>query len=157
MRPVGWTQLLRSSETAVVRRRMCGNQWERWRRSGGDRRIRRTGTWEGVLCERWDSRRGSVRHVLLYRAQRGRVNARQARIGCNDWISWSNNYSVWPVIGRGKHTLGEESGSPFVPCCDFPARLLQVIVHTRHGFFAEMMTQRRSAKTNPSRVRISPV
>jgi hypothetical protein len=31
---------------------------------------------EGVLCERWDSRRGSVRQLILYRAQRGRVNAR---------------------------------------------------------------------------------
>ena len=63
MRPVGWTQLLRSSETAVTGHRTCGNQKVFWRRSGGDRRIRRTGTWEGVLCERWDSRRGSVRHT----------------------------------------------------------------------------------------------
>ena len=63
MRAFGWTQLPRSSETAVVRRRMFGNQWVLWRRSGGDRRIRRTGTWEGVLCERWDSRRGSVRYT----------------------------------------------------------------------------------------------
>ncbi len=63
MRLVGWTQLLRSSETAVTGHRTCGNQYALWRRSGGDRRIRRTGTWEGVLCERWDSRRGSVRHI----------------------------------------------------------------------------------------------
>lgn len=69
MRPIGWTQLLRSSDTAVVGHRTCGNQWALWRRSGGDRRIRRTGTWEGVLCERWDSRRGSVRHDSPYRGQ----------------------------------------------------------------------------------------
>ena len=58
---------------------------------------------------------------------------------------------------EGRHTSGEESGSRFVPCCDFPALLLQVIIHTHAGFFAEMMTQRRSAKTNSSRVTISPV
>src|SRR6266850_4563052 len=69
MRPVGWTQLLCSSETAVTGHRTCGNQWALWRRSGGDRRIRRTETWEGVLCERWDSRRGSIRYLLFYRAQ----------------------------------------------------------------------------------------
>jgi hypothetical protein len=49
---------------------------------------------EGVMCERWDSRRGSVRQILVYRAQRGRVNARQTRIGCNDRISRGNNYSA---------------------------------------------------------------
>ena len=58
---------------------------------------------------------------------------------------------------EGRQTLGEESGARFVPCCDFPARLLQIIIHARAGFFAEMMTQRRSAKTKPSRVTISPV
>lgn len=26
----------------------------------------------------------------------GRVNARETGAGCNDWISWGNNYSVWP-------------------------------------------------------------
>jgi hypothetical protein len=60
---------------------------------------------------------------------------------------------------EGRHTLEGRVGISlrFVPCCGFPARLLQVIIHTRHRFFAEMMTQRRSAKTNPSRVTISPV
>jgi hypothetical protein len=47
-----------------------GNHWTLWRRSGDDRRIKRTETWEGVLCERWDSRRGSVRRALPYRAGR---------------------------------------------------------------------------------------
>ena len=47
-----------------------GNQCPLWRRSGEDRRIRRTGTWGGVLCERWDSRRGSIRRSSQYRAQR---------------------------------------------------------------------------------------
>jgi hypothetical protein len=54
------TALVRDSDSV---HRTCGNQWALSRRSGGDRRIRRTGTWEGVLCERWDSRRGSVRHT----------------------------------------------------------------------------------------------
>ena len=31
-----------------------------------------------------------------YRAQRERVNARETGAGCNNWISYSNNYSVWP-------------------------------------------------------------
>ena len=47
-----------------------GNHWTLWRRSGDDRRIKRTETWEGVLCERWDSRRGSVRRSSPYRAGR---------------------------------------------------------------------------------------
>jgi hypothetical protein len=42
---------------------------------------------------------------------------------------------------EGRQTLGEESGSRFVPFCDFAARLLQVIIRTRAGFFAEMITQ----------------
>ena len=49
--------------------RNWGHQWALWRRSGEDRRITRTETWEGVLCERWDSRRGSIRRPSLYRAQ----------------------------------------------------------------------------------------
>src|ERR1041385_3189805 len=53
----------RSSETAVVGHRNWGHQWALWRRSGEDRRITRTETREGVLCERWDSRRGSIRHA----------------------------------------------------------------------------------------------
>lgn len=44
-----------------------------------------------------------------------------------------------------------------VPCCDFSSRLLSVIIHARHGFSAGMMPQRRSAKTNPSLLTISPV
>src|SRR3977135_344840 len=51
----------RSSETAVVGHRNCGHQWALWRIRGEDRRIKRTETCEGVLCERWDSRRGSIR------------------------------------------------------------------------------------------------
>ena len=60
---------------------------------------------------------------------------------------------------EGRQTLGRRVGISlrFVLCCDFPAQLLQVIIHARAGFFAEMMTQRRSAKTKPSRVTISPV
>jgi hypothetical protein len=108
MRPVGLTQLLRSSETAVTGHRTCGNQWALWRRSGGDRRIRRTGTWEGVLCERWTV--GVARYVIsTLQGTERRVNARETGAGCNDWISWSINYSVWPVIGRGETHLGGKS------------------------------------------------
>ena len=133
MRPVGWTHLQRSSETAVVGHRTCGNQWH----SG----VEAAGTGESDARERGreccarDGTVGVAQYVMpTLQGTEGRVNARETGAGCNDWISWSNNYSVWPVIGRGKHTLGEELGSPFVPCCDFPARLLQVIIHTRRGF-----------------------
>ena len=86
----------RSAERAVVSHRNCSHQWALWRRSGEDRRIKRTETWEGVLCERWDSRRGSIRRPSLYRAQGGRVNARETVQGCKDWIIWSNIYAVCP-------------------------------------------------------------
>jgi hypothetical protein len=87
-------QLLRSVETLTVGHSTCGNQWALWRRSGGDRRIRRTGTGEGVLCERWDSRLGSVRHVPTLQGSDERVNEWRSQIGCNNWISWGNNNSV---------------------------------------------------------------
>lgn len=81
--------LPRSQETAVAGRTICGNQWALWRSSGGDRRIRRTGKEEGVRCERWDSRRGSIRHSLPYRAQRGRVNASDPELsGWSGPSSW---------------------------------------------------------------------
>jgi hypothetical protein len=57
-----------------------GNQWALRRRSGGDWRIRRTGTRERVLCERWDSRRGSVRRPLPYRAQREESMQREQKL-----------------------------------------------------------------------------
>ena len=31
----------------------------------------------------------------------GRVNARETGAGCNNWISWGNNYSVWLASNRG--------------------------------------------------------
>ena len=95
MRPVGWKQLLRSSEPAVVCQRSCSNQWALWRRSGGDRRIRRTGTWR-ECCAR-DGTVGVAQYVIsTLQSTEGRVNARETGASCNDWISWSNNYSVWP-------------------------------------------------------------
>ena len=27
----------------------------------------------------------------------GRVNAREKGARCTEWISWGNNYSVWPI------------------------------------------------------------
>jgi hypothetical protein len=82
----GLTQLLRSSETAVVGLRAATNGYSGVEAAEtGESDARERG--EGVLCERWDSRRGSVRHDLTLQGPRGRVNARQARIGCNDWIS----------------------------------------------------------------------
>ena len=33
---------------------------------------------------------------LLYRAQREESMRGRQEIVCNDWISWGNNYSVWP-------------------------------------------------------------
>ena len=59
---------------------------------------------------------------LTLQGSEERVNASETGTGCNDWISWGNNYSGWSVIGGLK-----------------------------------MMAQRRSAKTKPSRVTISPV
>ena len=94
---------------------------------------------------------------LAYREERGRVNARKAlspvTTGYHEAIIILFNLSP----AEGTQTLRKSRDLASVPCCDFPARLLQVISHTRAGYFARMMTQRRSAKTNPSRVTISPV
>ena len=106
---------LRSSVTAVVGHRNCGNQWALWRRSGGDRRIRRTGTWEGVLCERWDSRRGSVRPVLTLQGTERRVNERETEADSNDWISWSNNYSGLAASNRRNTLAGCSKSSTSYP------------------------------------------
>jgi hypothetical protein len=71
---------------------------------------------EGVLCERWDSRRGSVRQLLLYRAQRGRVNARQARIVLEQLdIMEAIIIPSGQSPAEGRQTLEEESESCFVP------------------------------------------
>src|ERR1700675_2383866 len=106
MRPVGWKQLLRSSETAVVCHRSCSNQWALWRRSGGDRRITRTGT-RRECCAR-DGTVGVAQYVIpTLQGTEGRVNARETGVCCNDWISWGNNYSVWPVTTRGDTPRGK--------------------------------------------------
>ena len=96
---------------------------------------------------------------FILQGSEGRVNATETGIGCNDWISWNNNYSVLPASDRGAAHLWEESRISLrsVPCCDFSSRLLPVSIHTRHWLSTCLMTQRRSAKTNSSRVRISPV
>jgi hypothetical protein len=50
-----------------------------------------------------------------------RVNASETEIGCNDWISWSNHYSVLTGSGRGETNLwAEEARSRFV---SFPATI----------------------------------
>ena len=98
---------LRSSETAVAGHRNCSHQRTLWRRSGGDRGIRRTGTLEGVLCERWDSRRGSIRRFLPY-SLRGEESTREIGKGCRDWILCVNIYSVWPVSGKKVETLRKD-------------------------------------------------
>ena len=54
--------------------------------------------------------------TLTLQGSEGRVNARKTEGACNDRISWSNNYSVWRVIGKGEpHLGGYESGSRFIP------------------------------------------
>ena len=110
MHPVGWTQLLYSVETAVVGHRSCSNQWALWRRSGGDRRIRRTGTWR-ECCAR-DGTVGVAQYVIpTLQGTEGRVNARETGAGCNDWISWGNNYSVWP--GPAAHASRSQENRAF--------------------------------------------
>jgi hypothetical protein len=91
----------------------CGHQWAFWRRSGEDRRIKRTETWEGVLCERWDSRRSSIRRFALYR---GRIeeSTKETGKGCKDWMVWSNIYAVWPALDKGSETLPEGSSSEWI-------------------------------------------
>ena len=42
----------------------------------------------------------STSSVTLQASER-RVNAMETEVGCNDRISWSNNYSVWPASNRG--------------------------------------------------------
>ena len=42
--------------------------------------------------------------TLTLQGSERRVNAMETGIACNDRISWSNNYSVWRVIGKGDHT-----------------------------------------------------
>jgi len=34
---------------------------------------------------------------LTLQGAEGRVNARETGTGSNDWLSWSNNYSVWSI------------------------------------------------------------
>ena len=38
---------------------------------------------------------------LTLQGWKARVNAMETGTGCNDRISWSNNYSVWPASNRG--------------------------------------------------------
>jgi hypothetical protein len=38
---------------------------------------------------------------LTLQASEGRVNAMETEVGCNDRISWSNNYSVLVASNRG--------------------------------------------------------
>ena len=49
---------------------------------------------------------------LTLQGSEARVNAMETGIGCNDWISWSNNYSVWPV---SRQSSGDTPGmiAPF--------------------------------------------
>jgi hypothetical protein len=64
----------------------------------------------GRECCARDGTVGVAQYVIFtLQSTEGRVNARETGAGCNDWISWSNNYSVWPVIGRGETDLGEKS------------------------------------------------
>jgi hypothetical protein len=157
MRPVGWKQLLRSSETAVVCHRSCSNQWALWRRSGGDRRIRRTGTWR-ECCAR-DGTVGVAQYVIpTLQGTEGRVNARETGAGCNDWISWA----IIILSGQSR----QRGDTPWRKSRDlallrsllrFPGAAATGDQPHSPWFIAQTMTQRRSAKTNPSRVTISPV
>ena len=64
----------------------------------------------GRECCARDETVGVAQYVIsTLQGTERRVNARETGAGCNDWISWGNNYSVWPVIGRGETHLGEKS------------------------------------------------
>ena len=95
MRPVGWTQLLRSSETAVrATERAATNRHsgvEAAETGESDARER------GRECCARDGTVGVAQYVIpTLQGTDQRVNARETGAVCNDWISWSNNYSVWP-------------------------------------------------------------
>jgi len=42
---------------------------------------------------------------LTLQGSEARVNAMETGIGCNDGISWSNNYSIWPASDGGLEKL----------------------------------------------------
>jgi hypothetical protein len=46
---------------------------------------------------------------LTLQGSEARVNAMETGTGCNDRISWSNNYSVWPASNRGFGEAPRES------------------------------------------------
>jgi hypothetical protein len=71
---------------------------------------------EGVLCERWDSRRGSVRRPLPYRAQREESMHRKQKLAATSrYYGAINILSGYPPAEYGRCSQGKANRHKTIP------------------------------------------